>query len=79
MEFTDKQIHRIDEVQNAVYECCKVLTNLDDDLVWDMEYIGEIADVACDILVSKGYKIWYPAHVTELISGKEYITDWHEK
>ncbi len=78
MEFSVKQERRIDEIHNAVYELCKVLTEKDDDLVWNMEYIGEIADVACDILVDKGFRIRYPAHVTEK-DGTEYITDWHNE
>jgi len=78
MEFTNKQLRRIDEIHNAVYDLCKILTELDDDLVWDMEYIGEIADAACDILVEKGFKISYPAHVIEK-DGTEKITEWHNE
>lgn len=77
MEFTNEQLARIDEIDNATFEFCKVLTEKED-LEWNMEFIGEIAEATCDILVRKGFKIRFPVHVTELISGKEYITDWHE-
>lgn len=77
VDFTNEQIDRIDEVHNAVFDLCKLLTEKDD-LDWDIEYIGEIADVASDILVSCGYKVRYPAHVMNG-DGTEYITDWHER
>ena len=77
MEFTNEQIERIDEIDNAVFELCKVLTEKED-LEWNMEFIGEIAEMACDILVIKGFKIRYPVHVVNSFDGKEYITDWHE-
>ncbi len=77
MEFTDAQIERIDEIDNAVFELCKVLTEKED-LEWNMEFIGEIAEMACDILVRTGFKIRYPAHAVSLFDGMEYIIDWHE-
>lgn len=77
MEFTDAQINRIDEIDNAVFELCKVLTEKED-LEWSMEFIGEIAEVACDILVRKGFKIRFPVHVVNSFDSMEYITDWHE-
>lgn len=77
VNFTDAQLERIDSVQNAAYEFCKVLTE-NDNLEWNMEYIGKIADVASDILVECGFKVRYPAHVMT-VDGNEYITDWHER
>ena len=76
-KFSEEQCERIDEVQNAVFELCKVLTEKED-LEWNMEFIGEIADVACDILVDYGFKVRYPVRITEG-SGKQYITDWHNE
>ena len=77
MEFTNGQLARIDEIDNAAFEFCKVLTEKED-LEWNMEFIGEIAEMACDILVKKGFKIRFPAHVESRFDGMEYITDWHE-
>ena len=73
-EFTERQTERIDEVENAVYDMCRVLTE-EDDLEWNMEFIGEIADLACMVLSGCGYKIRYPALVTDF-NGNEKIVDY---
>ena len=39
LELNDDQIARNDEICNAVFELCKVLTE-NQELEWDMEYIG---------------------------------------
>ncbi|MCM1215590.1 MAG: hypothetical protein NC331_08365 [Lachnospiraceae bacterium] len=75
VELSDRQIERIDEVHNAVYEMCKALTE-NEDLEWDMYFIGEIADFAANILVSVGNKVRYPAVVTES-NGRQYIVEYH--
>ena len=76
-ELTDSQIQRIDEIHNAVSDLCGVLTERDD-LKWDMSYIGEIADVACDILVKMGFQIRYPAIITDRY-GTERVVDYHNE
>lgn len=63
-ELTDEQVARIDEIHNAVYELCKVLTE-NPELEWDMQYIGEIADCAAETMCEAGYKVRYPAIVSE--------------
>ena len=45
---------------------------------WDMSLIGEIADMAADFLVSRGYKVRYPAIVDDG-DGNEYIVDFHSE
>lgn len=77
VELSAAQLERIDEIHNAVFELCVVLTE-NDDLEWDMAYIGEIADVACDILVSKGLRVRYPAIVSEE-DGVEKVIDYHSE
>lgn len=74
-ELNDRQIERIDEVENAVYRLCKVLTE-NDDLEWNMPYIGEIADMAADILTKQGHKIRYPA-IVEDESGEEHVEEYY--
>lgn len=74
-ELNDKQIARVDEVENAVYELCKLLTE-DKDLKWDMYYIGEIADMAADILTKQGHKVRYPA-IVEGGDGNEYVEEYY--
>lgn len=69
--FTSEQEERIDEVENAVFELCKVMLD-DDELEWDENMVGEVADAVVDILVDKGHKIYYPAIVTLGLEGEEY-------
>lgn len=73
-EFTNKQLERTDEVENAVFELCKLMT--EQDLEWDISYIGEIADIAADVLVRHDFKVRYPAIVIEP-NGYEHIEDYH--
>ena len=62
-----------DEIDNAVYQMCQVLTE-DEDLPWGMEYIGEIADFAAELLVKCGYKVRFPCIVEE--DGEEHIEEY---
>lgn len=64
VELSDEQIVRVDEIENAAFDFCKILTEKDD-LKWDMSFIGEIADRAAEILTHHGYKIRYPAIVED--------------
>lgn len=76
VELSDAMLDRIDEVENDVYElCCKLAEN--DELEWDISYIGEIADVVCDILVRHGIRAHYPAVVTNEDESQE-ICEWVE-
>lgn len=63
IELSDEQSARCDEVYDAVYEMCKILCE-EPELEWDMAYIGEIADVAADVLVRAGKQVRFPAVVT---------------
>lgn len=74
-ELTDEQVARIDEIHNAVYELCKVLTE-DPELEWDMQYIGEIADCAAETMCKVGYKVRYPAIVSEE-DGPDRIEEYY--
>lgn len=77
VELTDRQSERVDEVYDAVYEMCKTLTE-NENLEWDMYFIGEIADFAANTLVLAGNKVRYPAVVTEE-DGSQYIVEYHEE
>lgn len=74
LELNDDQIARNDEVCNAVFELCKVLTE-NQELEWDMEYIGDIADYASNALTLSGMKVRYPAVVT-CKDGSQYIEEY---
>lgn len=75
LELDQDQIDRIDEIHNAVYELCQVLTQ-NEELEWDMSYIGDIADAACAILAQQGMRIRYPAVVYPQ-SGTAYIEEYY--
>lgn len=76
LELTDEQVARIDEIYNAVYEMCKVIAG-DETLEWDMHYIGEITELAANMMVNRGYKVWFPAIVTEE-DGCQHIEEYYE-
>lgn len=76
VEMNENQADRVDEVYDAVYEMCTVLTE-NTNLAWDMAYIGEIADVAVSILASKGMKVRFPGVCTEN-DDSQYIEEYCE-
>lgn len=48
----------------------------DDDLQWNMEILGELADFAAELLTRHGSRVRYPAVVTEP-DGGQYIEEYH--
>ena len=58
-EFSTAQLERLDEVYNAVHELCKLMT-CDQTLDCRMEYVGEIAENAAEILVKSGFQVYFP-------------------
>ena len=75
-ELSDEQSARCDEIYNAVYEMCKVIAG-DEELEWDMYYIGEIAELVANMMVNRGYKVRFPAIVTEE-DGSQHIEEYYE-
>lgn len=75
LELSDAQSARNDEIYNAAYEFCKVMAE-DDDLQWNMEILGELADLAAELLTRHGSRVRYPAVVTEP-DGRQYIEEYH--
>jgi hypothetical protein len=75
-ELSDEQSARCDEIYNAVYEMCKVVAG-DENLEWDMYYLGEIAELAANMMVGRGYKVRFPAIVTEE-DGSLHIEEYYE-
>lgn len=76
VELSDKQSERNDEVYEAVFAMCKVLAE-NEELEWDMTYIGGIADFAASMLVSTGNRVQYPAVVTEE-DGSQHVEEYYE-
>jgi hypothetical protein len=73
LELTDAQADRNDEIYEAAFEFCKVLTE-NPDLEWDMAFLGEIADLAASIMTEQGHKVRFPSIVTE-DDGTQYIEE----
>lgn len=74
-EFTQKQIARLHEVHEAVYQLCKTLTQ-NDNLEKNMNYINEIADTATTALAMEGKKVYYPAII--MTQNSEYVTNVYD-
>lgn len=75
LEFTHEQEARLDDIYNAAFEFCKVMTN-DSNWKWDMYFMGEIAEHAAALFVESGMKVYFPAIVTE-DDGTECIRDYY--
>lgn len=73
LELTDAQADRNDDIYEAAFEFCKVLTE-NPDLEWDMAFLGEIADLAASIMTEQGHKVRFPSIVTEE-DGTQYIEE----
>ena len=75
LELSDEQTARNDEIYGAAYEFCKVIAE-DENLDWNMEILGQLADFAADLLTSHGSKVKYPAVVTEP-DGSQHIEEFY--
>lgn len=76
VELSDEQLARLDQIYEAAYQFCKVLTDKpkNQELDWDMQYIGEITDYAVSVMVQAGHHVRYPAVVTQQ-DGSQYIEE----
>jgi len=75
-ELNTRQLDRQDEVDNAVFSLCKLMTE-DDSLEWNMEFIGQIVDYAADVLTRGGHKVYYPT-IVENEDGESCVEDYWE-
>ncbi len=75
LELSDEQIVRNDEIYNAAYDFCKVMAE-NENLEWNMEILGQLADFAADLLIEHGSKVRYPSVVTEP-DGSQHIEDFY--
>lgn len=76
LEFTDEQVMRLDELENAAQEYLKIVTDKSD-LPWNMEHIEKLNNLAADMMYRKGFKIYYPAIKTDL-DGTQRKVDFYE-
>lgn len=77
LEFTDDQIRRIDELQEAAASFFQALAETTD-IVWDLEDIYELLYAGADMLTRRGRRVRFPTEVTEK-DGRTYITDWYSE
>lgn len=77
LELSDEQLHRNDEIYNAVYGMCQVITE-NEALEWDMFYIGEIAEFTVNLMLLRGEKVRFPSVVTEE-NGRQYIEEYYNR
>ena len=75
LELSDEQTARNDEVYNAAYDFCKIMAE-DENLEWNMEILGQLADFAAELLTGHGSKVRYPSVVTEP-DGSQHIEDFY--
>lgn len=76
-ELTGRQQDRIDDVYQATYDFCVALTE-NNDLPWDMAYLGEIADVAAEILARNGHRVHFPSIVDEEDGSSSHVEEYIE-
>lgn len=76
LELTDDQVERLDEIDNAAFEYLKVLTE-NEDLEWNMEFIGELNEFAADMMAKAGHKIRYP-YIETAPDGTQQRKDYYE-
>lgn len=76
IELSDEQLERNDEIFNAAFEFCKVLTE-NQDLEWDMSIIGEIADYSAELLVNHGFQVRFPFVYTDK-DGKDEVHEYYD-
>ena len=77
LELPSEYSKRNDDIYDAVFELCKVLTEKPD-LEWDMEFIGEITDMAASILIDQGFRIRYPTIIIEP-DGRQYFEEYYNE
>ena len=74
VELNDEQLARNDEIYNAAYDLCKVLLE-NEDMEWDMEYIGAVVEGAICEMLSRGHRVRYPGVLTDE-NGAQTIEEW---
>ena len=75
LELSDEQSTRNDEIYNAAFDFCKVMAE-DENLEWNMEILGQLADYAAELLTSHGSRVRYPSVVTEP-DGSQHIEEFY--
>lgn len=75
-EFTDEQLGRLDELQEAAEQFIRAVAETDD-IVWEPQDIWDLIYECADILQHRGRRVRIPTRVTNP-AGKVDIIDWWE-
>lgn len=75
-ELSPRQLERLDEIDNAMYQFLLVLLEKDEDeFPWDMQYIGELVDAAEETMFRYGFDIHRPAVINDGDGGEDYVVE----
>lgn len=77
LELNEVQVARNDEIYNAVFEVCKVMTE-NPSLEYDINFIGEIAEYAALTLTRHKKRVHFPSIVTNPDST-QYIEEFYNE
>lgn len=76
LELSPRQLERLDEIDNAMYQFLLVLLEKDEsEFPWNMQYIGETVDAIEDIMFRYGFDIHRPAVIDDDSFGDHYVTE----
>ena len=75
LELSDAQNARNDEIYNAAFNFCKVMAE-DENLEWNMEILGQLADYAAELLTTHGSRVRFPMVVTEM-DDTQHIEEYY--
>jgi hypothetical protein len=73
LELTDEMLKRNDEIDNAVYDCIRILSE-QPNLPWSMEIIAEVTEAVAGVLSKFKIKVRHPAIATK-VDGTQYYSD----
>ena len=76
VELSAEQCLRVDELYEAVWEMCKVFTEIPG-LGANIDLLGPLADLVADYLVREGYKLRFPAILFNEDTGEEYVDEYY--
>ena len=73
LELTDEMVQRIEDIDNAVYDCILTLAEKSaEELDWNIELIGCVTDQIKDVLNQYGIRVRHPAVVTDKDGHQTY-------
>lgn len=75
-ELSPRQLERLDEIDNAMYQFLLVLLEKDEsEFPWDMQYICEAVDAIENIMYGYGFDIHRPAVINDGDGSDDYVVE----